>query len=542
MEVQARPAPLSIGAVLFAVIAGIAFSTALNVSSNLAQTSDSAQGFVVGHAIALGNLLLSGWHFPIDNFYFTDSLPYAAAERIVGPRPYLLALIPALVYTLIVLLALRICFRPAQAQKTNLEGICAIALLLAAPAWIGDWNPMLMTDMHTTTALAALGALVLCAKFAEAEPLNPLLRTWIPGCFLILVCLAVASDPFCLVFAFGPAAAILAAGSVRRKGRGGVTLALALALLAAGIAAGLLVPPAIAALGGFTTENDVSFHIVPVAQWWPNLIDVLFAIITLCGANPSDVHGLPGAVMFGIRVVGLVVVLAVMSCVAYSLFRNKEVPLLDRFLLAGAAALTGICVPSAQFAKGVKQETLWHGGPPLRFLVPAVLFAAILSGRQISNVLGVVRNPKWRLVSRNTFVLLAGIGLLAGACQSFALAARMPWIGSNPALSAAQWLGRHELSQGVGEYWSANLLTAMSGNAVTVRSVVPEDHKLVPYIWVEDRGFYAKAPEFVVWQERNQTGVTENLVRATYRVCDIKRVSAYRIALLNTAGNPAHCS
>src|SRR5438477_693309 len=58
----------------------IALFSALEMSSRLAQTSDSAQGFVVGHAIANGNVFLSGWHFPIDPFYFTDSLPYAFAE------------------------------------------------------------------------------------------------------------------------------------------------------------------------------------------------------------------------------------------------------------------------------------------------------------------------------------------------------------------------------------------------------------------------------------------------------------------------------
>jgi hypothetical protein len=61
-------------------VAIFSFFCAFEISSHLAQTSDSAQGFVVGHAVATGNALLFGWRFPIDNFYFSDSLPYAAAE------------------------------------------------------------------------------------------------------------------------------------------------------------------------------------------------------------------------------------------------------------------------------------------------------------------------------------------------------------------------------------------------------------------------------------------------------------------------------
>jgi hypothetical protein len=45
---------------LIAAVAIAAFVNALVLASRLAQTSDSANGFVVGHAIADGNVLLSG--------------------------------------------------------------------------------------------------------------------------------------------------------------------------------------------------------------------------------------------------------------------------------------------------------------------------------------------------------------------------------------------------------------------------------------------------------------------------------------------------
>lgn len=535
--VGATPRPT--GAVLAVPLAGVTFFTALNLSSNLAQTSDSAQGFVVGHAIATGNALLGGWHFPIDNFYFTDALPYAAAEWIVGPRPWLLALVPAVVYTLFVLLVLIACFRQTRSPGRISESACAIALLLVEPAWIGDWNPMLMSNMHAATVLAAFAALMLCASAAQAELITPLSRS-IAACFVLLVCLIVASDPFSLVFAFAPAACVLVIGSVR-KARPRAHIALA--LLATGVAAGLLLPTVIAELGGFTIENDVSVHISPLSHWPASFIDLMSGAITLLRANPLDVHDLLSAVIFGIHCVGLVLVLYVIIRVAQMLLCREDVPLLDQFLLVSGVALLLVCIPSAQFAKGVKPATIWHGGPPMRFVMPAVLFAAVLSGRQVSNILDMARNSKRRLELRGIIIVAAGTAVSLGVWQSSRDINRTPWIAHNRALDAVRWLKLHELSQGAGEYWSANLLTALSGNAIIVRSVIPgENHKLAPYIWVEDRGYYAKSPQFVVWEEPNQTGIDEKLVRATYPICGIDRVNGYRVALLRTSHDSTHCS
>ena len=213
--VQAKSAAL-IAAVLIAAIAGVAFFNALHLTRDLAQTSDSAQGFVVGHAIANGNALLSDWHFPIDNFYLTDSLMYAAGELIAGSQPHLLASIPALVYALFVLLTLVVCVRRSHSLSDNLDPLAAATLLLAAPAWIGAWDPMLMSDMHTATALAALVALVLYARVATAGFRDNVGR-FAAVIAVLLVAVTVASDPFSLVFALGPAAVVFAIESARDR-------------------------------------------------------------------------------------------------------------------------------------------------------------------------------------------------------------------------------------------------------------------------------------------------------------------------------------
>src|SRR5690349_7592354 len=99
-------------ALLVATVTIAAFIHGYDLASRLAQNSDSAQSLVAGKAIVDGNVLLSGWRLPIDNFYFTDALPYAAFEWLLGPRAFLMVFVPTSIYALIVFTVLLACLRP----------------------------------------------------------------------------------------------------------------------------------------------------------------------------------------------------------------------------------------------------------------------------------------------------------------------------------------------------------------------------------------------------------------------------------------------
>jgi hypothetical protein len=508
---------------LVALIAGItlaSFLNALAVASRLAQTSDSANGFVVGGAITGGNVLLSGWHFPIDDYYFTDAVPYGLAEWLSGPRPFLLVLIPALTYALFVLAALLVCLERGKPLARNVMSCAVIALLLGPLPWTGQWNPLLLSDMHMATVLCAFLGLLLGARVAGGTK-TPFLTA---ATLVLVTCATVASDPFALVFAFGPALAILAGSAVGRHGSNSVWRALL--LLGAGISAGLLLPVLIAQSGGFTIENDVLTRAQALPLLLRNLVAVAAGTLTLFGANPLNTGvGLRDALLLAVRGISLVLAIAAVL----RTFMRNQTTLLDRMLCAGILTVLTACALSAQFAKGITPENLWTGGPPVRFLVPAFLFAAVLAGRQAPEMLSV-----WpRAWVRGAVVTAAAISMV-GAYWFERLDGQPLWIGDNPPAVAARWLKQHGLFQGVGEYWSANLVTAMSANAVRVRSVVPDSGRLIPYIWVEDARWHAQSPQFVIWQDNNKTHVTADEVRATYKVERIATVAGYRIALLST--------
>ena len=103
-----------------------------------------------------------------------------------------------------------------------------------------------------------------------------------------------------------------------------------------------------------------------------------------------------------------------------------------------------------------------------------------------------------------------------------------------PPASVARWLEQHRLNNGVGEYWSAYIITALSGERVRVGPVAPRRGRLVPLLRLADSEWYVRPPEFVIWTQKNQTGVTMEQVRATYcsRGCKMQSVAQYNIAVL----------
>jgi hypothetical protein len=516
-----------------AIVTVVTFAHALDISVRLAQTSDSAQGFVAAHAVARGNILLSGWHFPLDDYYFTDTIPYAVLEMLVGPRPFLLTLVPALTYALFVFAVLIACLRPPWASLQSFAAVSVVALILAAPAWTGSWNPLLLSDMHVATVLGAFVAIALCAGLAAGEGRSVLACIALP----LIAALTVASDPFALVFAFGPALIVLAAEVLSRPDAAGVRLATA--LLAGGILGGVAIPVAIACARGFTIENDVATAFIAAQLFGRNLAAVLSGILTLFGVADFGPIGFRALILLVLRCAALASVVVALARVIRRPF-GRETSVFDRLLCAGILTDLVACALSAQFAKGITSQNLWIGGPPMRFLVPAYLFGAVLAGRHIPGALSALRVDRVRSGAITLLGMFAAVAVFVGGWLS-EIASLPRWIDDNPPTAAARWLRAHDLTQGVGEYWSANLVTAMSGDAVQVRSVVPADGKLIPYIWVEDGRWYARAPQFVIWEDHNKTGMSSGEVRVSYAVCRVEFVAGYRIAVLAQASGPGGC-
>jgi hypothetical protein len=511
---------------LIVAVTVIAAFGAFERSSGLTQTSDSAQSFVEGYAVAHGNPLLSGWNVPLDDYYFTDTLPYAAAEITAGPKPFLLAALPALSYALFVCVTLIVCLDRRRSLLANIAAGAAILLMFGAPAATGSWNPLLLSDMHFASVVGALISLGLCDAIARHRAGR---RMGCAAVLILAVTATVASDPFSLVFAFGPALLLLSVDA--RLGRQRLTLV----LVVAGTITGFVLPFLIARSGGFTTENIVVTGVVPFGLFGRNLAALLAGVLSLFGANPfGAVPTVSATVVVTMRLATLA--LAAFAIVATTRHSFGALPLIDRLLCAGILVDLLACALSIQFGKGIVDQTLWHGGSPMRYVMPAVLFSMVLGARCGARLISNLDGVDQQAIACGACAFLAVANIVLNG-----LGKERPFAASNAeALAAAHWLETKGLRNGAGEYWSSNLVTAMSGNQVRIRSLIPRGDSVVPYVLSADRTWYRTPPQFVIWQDGNKTGLTLSDVRASHRVCATANIATYRIALLTGCGPAPH--
>jgi hypothetical protein len=451
--------------------------------------------------------------------------------------------VPAITYALFVCTGLAVCAKPAQSTTRNVEAATAAVLMLAPSGWIGSWNPLLMSDMHFATAVGALVALALCAGIARSGQQGAALTLWC-AIFTVVTSATVASDPFSLVFAFGPAVALLSADwllyGLERNER------IALLALTCATIAGVSLPTLVWRIGGFATNDNVVVAFVSPALLSRNVSALVGGVLKLAGVDPFGTAPSFGAVVvLALRGLVLAVAAGAVLWSARELFARNRARLFDRLLCAGVLSLLAACILSTQFGRGIGARDPWIGGPPMRYATPAVMFAAILGARHIPEVLSALRGERARSLARGALAVLATLTLGAGALE---VPADQPtWISRNPPATAARWLEARGLSSGDADYWSANLITAMSGGALDLRSVVPQDGKVVPYRLSADISRRSERAEFMIWQDGTPSGMTFADIRATYSVCRVAVVAGYRIALLATgphrrsSGSSASC-
>lgn len=511
----------------------LAFLDALELSSRLAQNSDSVLSFLRAHEILQGNVLLSGWSVQVDNFYFTDTLPFVVAELFVGPDRHLLATVPAIVYALFVLAALACSLAPSRSLTQNLGAGAVAVLLLVPPHWFGDWDPVLLSNFHLGTVLGGLLALRLAARCLDVnvEPgrvgqIGNLLAVF------FLTAATVASDPFSLVFAFGPSLAVMGFDALLRQPSGRETACIL--TLVAGVVFGVALPEAIAWSGGFSTINFIHGHFVEASEFGRNITAVVFGLLRLVGAYPFglELNSWPAA-LTAIRCVGFALMASGVCRTVVLFFRGRTLPLFDRMLCASVFGVLAACCMSAQYNGEIAPGTEWSGGAAIRYLVPVPLLAAVLAMRQVPELIARLQQRP-RLVAQGALLFLALPLLLGGEWFVGDFSERPDWISSSPPSTVVRWLEMRRLSHGVGEYWSGSLISALSSDTIRVAPVAPAAGILQPSIVATSSRWYAQAPQFVIWQDANQAGISLENVRATYggRIRQVALVGGYRIALL----------
>ncbi len=115
---------------------------------------------------------------------------------------------------------------------------------------------------------------------------------------------------------------------------------------------------------------------------------------------------------------------------------------------------------------------------------------------------------------------LACVSLFAvGASEVAASVARRPsGFASAPQSEPARWLDSHGFRYGVGDYWTTQMITAITRGRVLADPVAFDGRRLVPFRWISNvsRVDRNQAPQFMIYQSHNLFGITPARVKASF--------------------------
>ena len=475
-----------------ALTAVLLFVAYLMVSRTYPENSDEANILLMASDMLHGNVLLHGWYLSDVSFYTTELPQYALLERLIGLHADTAHVAAAMTYTLVVLMAALLA-RGATRQAAWPRTLLTVAIMVAPQLGVGVFVLLLSVGHIGTAVPLMLTWLVIDFGARDAR-----LRTWAPILVGLLLTWVLVADPLVLVIGLVPLVAVSAVRVIGSPGRPGSRLRAcqyevflaAAAILAYGAAS--LVNGLLRASGGFIL-HPVGYELAPLRTWLGHARVTGQGLLALFGAKPQ---GPPVELAFAlVHLAGVALVAWAIVQVARHFLTWPD--MVSQILLAAMVVNVLVYVPST-----LADATDLNA----REFAVVLPFGAVLAGRTLAARLfsrqagqqagGRPGRPGWLRVATWRTGLAAA--LLAGYGASLGYAAAQP--SAPPAnLQLATFLAEHHLTEGVGGYWLASIVTVDSDGSVTVRALLPG--ALQPDLWEAKPSWFDAAsyqPTFLV--------------------------------------------
>ena len=478
-----------------------------------AGNSDAATVVLEGQTLNQGHLALQGWGLSRDSFWTIDALFYALIIRVSGVSQSAMHVGPALIFAATVLLGLWF----VREEDRSWRGWIAFFVLVLC---IGIPSPVLsfyvlQGPWHVGTALWCLIAFAGLAKGGFR---------W--GFILAVVVLAAGLLGDFETLAFGIVPVVLAGGleMVRARSWKSGLPSVGAGLLAAGFAWALRA--LVRGVGGFSISTSVTH--APSSRYLTNIghaflnLPGLFGITKLSfGPNTVVGRGAPqnGPLISHLVHLPFLLVVIVAGLVTVGLFirslwfgvsriaLSEEKLRIDLFLLIGAAGSIASYVVL----------TPNNNGSYVRYLSAAAIFLAILGARYLARTLQKVSH---RGVLQATAALIAVVCVGVGFNVADDLSSPPARL---KATALVTFLESRHLTVGVGDYWSASIVSVISGDRVKVRPVITNTKsQIVRYQRQSSASWYRGVPfQFLVynvkhpWRDINAKTATWTFGRPT---------------------------
>ena len=497
---------------LITVVFAVGVFVVLGITSfhSVGGNSDGATVVLEGQSLAHGHLLLHGWILSQDSFWTVDALFYGLFVLIFGVHGWMIHLVPALIATLIVLVACRlVVMRNQDATKRIALLVVILGLVFPVTAWAQFY---LAGPYHLGTTLYCLVAFALVV--GEQRPIRYL------GAALLL-CAGVLGDLQTVSLGVLPIAVAGVVAIVRRwslrAGAGRIAVAAAAVVLA------ICIREVSAALGAFTfapprTPNTLALSL-------SNVVPGLHYATSLLGAGTGPFG--PSPIPSTLNLAHFAEVASVALAALYALFalfrglvtqppavddRHWE---LDDLLIIGVLGSLGTYAYLA--TTGSDAEA--------RYLSSGLIFAIILCARVLSRPF-VVKPPLRRPLG--AIGALLALAIVAGG--GYTISETAP---PQPADALIALLRSHHLTDGLGGYWSASITTVLSGDTIRVRPVITGPTGSIERYARQSLGSWYESPStnFLVYNANvNIDVITRASARATFGPArHVYSVGSYRV-------------
>jgi hypothetical protein len=453
-----------------AAAAAVLFTCYLLQSRTVPVGSDGASQALQAWDMLHGNPLLRGWWVTDVSFYTTELPQYMLIESVRGLSADVMHIAGAMTYTLLVLLAAFLARGRARGAEGLARALVAGGVMLAPQLGSGTGTLVLSPD-HTGTGVPVL-LILLLIDLAPA-------RWYVPVLAGLGLAVTVLADAMALFVAVIPLALVCAIrvfqGVVSRRERlraHWYELSLAAAAVVS-VPVEMAATALIRSLGGWQVHG-LRTALASAGMLPGNLRLTGEGLLELFGANFAGAGSARAVVFAVLHLIGVACVIAGFCVAARRFFR--------RDMLIEPVLVTGIVIDVAAYLSGVQAVNILS----TREIAPVLPFGAVLAGRLLGGRLASGRLAAGRLAA-DRFGGAAGLryGLAAAlACYAAVLgyAAAQPAAAPQYADLTA-WLTGHHLTSGLSGYSQANIVTASSGAAISLRPVAAEGKYLTARTW-----------------------------------------------------------
>ncbi|HTZ09309.1 MAG TPA: hypothetical protein VMB72_09570 [Acidimicrobiales bacterium] len=480
----------ALGIVAFAALTALFTAASLHA---VAGNSDGATVVLEGQAMSGGNALLHHWTLSLDSFWSVDALFYTVAVAVVGVHPILLYVVPAVIAALVVLAACALA-RAGNRGRPATVAVLTVVALLGLPSYVLAVY-FLQGPLHVGTTLWCLLAFLGLARNRFG---------WGWALAVVLLAAGVLGDFQTAVLGMAPALGAGLVAMVRerrwRAGAPAVAAPVAAAVLALAVR-GLTLLLGTYSVGRANPTAGVGRMVHNLrleVTWGAHLLGV--------GGGSFGDEGVPTALGL-VHLVGVAAVVAGVVAAVVSLVRG---------MLAGPAAAAE--AGAAPGRGGVRVEDLLVIAVAVdlvlfvfltysddenfsRYLTAGVVFGSILAGRGAA-----------RLVRRlgpgapRRLLAVAGVVVVAAFAAEVGIQVTGPQPG-RPYQALGTFLQARHLDRGVGDYWSASIVSVQTSDTVTVRPVIADGAgRLHRYARQSADPWYGRRFQFLVYDTAQPWG------------------------------------